>query len=144
LSAGAVSRDNRTVRASERVDAAERFLAAFDGADFSALRALLSDGLVAHVTTDDGGESLVHGADAYVASLREMISRAPVEYRVAFTQQPVIVGDDRVLVMLEIRAARNGSTLHNYSAQLFRWKDDLICEIQMTDAKPEESARFWA
>lgn len=124
--------------------AVDRFLEAFNSADFDALRGLLSESLVAFVTTDDGDQATVNGADAYVASLHDMLAKAPTEYSVAFTQKPMMVDGDRVLAMLEIRAAREGRTLHNYSAQLFRFDGPLVTEIRMTDAKPEESARFWA
>lgn len=123
--------------------AVDTFLDAFNSADFETLRGLLDDSLVAFVTTPKGDQVTLPGADSYVASLRDMLLAAPTEYSVAFTQRPTTVGDDRVLAMLEIHAARGGRTLHNYSAQLFAFTGPLITEIQMTDAKPEESARFW-
>ena len=122
----------------------DRFLEAFNRGDFDGIRALLDDSLVAFVTTEIGDQVIVNGAEAYVDSLRDMLTSAPTRYSVVFTQQPVPVDEDRMLVMLEIRASRGGRTLHNYSAQLFRFTGDRISEIRMTDAKPRESARFWA
>ncbi|MET0780424.1 MAG: nuclear transport factor 2 family protein [Microbacterium sp.] len=122
----------------------DRFLEAFNRGDFDGIRDVLDDSLVAFVTTEDGDHVVMHGAEAYVDSLREMLTSAPTRYSVVFTQQPVPVDDDRMLVMLEIRASRGGRILHNYSAQLFRFAGQRISEITMTDAKPRESARFWA
>ena len=122
----------------------ERFLEAFNSGDFEGIRGVLDDSLVAFVTTEDGDQAVVHGAEAYVDSLRDMLTSAPTRYSVEFTQQPVPVDDDRMLMMLEIRASRGGRTLHNYSAQLVRFTGDRISEIRMTDAKPRESAQFWA
>ena len=121
----------------------EEFVAAFNRGDFDALRSLLDADLVAHVTTADGDDAEIVGADAYVASLRSMVTKAPTQYQVALTQRPVPVEGDRLLAMLEIRASRGGRTLHNFSAQLFRFDGALVSEIQMTDAKPRESAAFW-
>jgi len=128
----------------EMLAVVNRFLEAFNRADFDTLRGLLDDSLVAFVTTDDGAQATVDGPDAYVGSLHDMLLKAPTEYSVTFTQNPTLVDHDRVLAMLEIRAERGGKTLHNYSAQLFRFDGPRISEIRMTDAKPDESARFWA
>jgi ketosteroid isomerase-like protein len=126
------------------VDTLGTFLDAFNRADFETLRAVLGDDLVAHVTTDDGGDAVVEGPIAYVGSLREMVQRAGATYTVTLTQDPVSIPPDSVLVMLEIRATRGDRRLHNFSGQLFRIRDGLIREIHMVDAKPAESADFWA
>ncbi len=125
-------------------DLAARFVTAFNDADFDTIRALLADEVVAYVTTDDGGQTHMTGADAYVASLRTMLTSVPATWQIALTQQPAMVDDSRLLLMIEVQAERNGNRLHNYSAQLFTVSDGHITEIRMTDAKPAESARFWA
>lgn len=123
---------------------AERFIASFNARDFDRLRGLLDDSLIAFVTTDDGGEAKIEGADAYVDSLRNMLTSAPTEFAVSLTQDPVTVEESQVLVMIEVRASRRGRTLHNYSAQLLTVEDGVINRIRMTDAKPAESAEFWS
>ena len=60
------------------------------------------------------------------------------------TQPPVAVDDDRVLVMVEVRASRGDRTLLNYAAHLARITDGRITELRMVDAKPAESAAFWS
>lgn len=54
------------------------------------------------------------------------------------------IGPDRVLVMVEVHAARNGRTLHNFSGQLATVRDGRIAELSMVDALPEESDEFWS
>ncbi|GAA1920680.1 hypothetical protein GCM10009775_11520 [Microbacterium aoyamense] len=130
--------------ASDMEQIAERFIAAFNAGDFAGLRALLDDGLTAFVTTDDGQESQLQGGDAYVDSLRQMLTSAPVEYEISLTQRPVAIDDHQVLIMIEVRAARRGRTLHNYSSQLFTIERGVITTIRMTDAKPAESSEFWS
>ncbi len=122
----------------------DQFVEAFNLGDFDGIRRLLDDALVAHITSPEGEDVEMHGADAYVESLRAMLTSAPTDYHVGLTQKPVAVGEDRILLMLEIRASRGRKSLHNFSAQLFRFDGPLICEIQMTDAKPRESSEFWA
>jgi hypothetical protein len=65
-------------------------------------------------------------------------------FRVELTQQPVAIGEDRVLAMVEVHAERGERTLHNFAAHLLRLEDGRIAEWWMVDAKPAESDAFWA
>ena len=125
-------------------DPVGEFVTAFNAADFAIIRSLLADDLVASVTNADGTESTVTGASAYVDSLRGLLELPDATCRISLTQAPVVVRPGWILVMLEIRATRPGSSLHNFSAQLFRLEAGRISEIRMTDAKPQESADFWS
>ncbi len=117
------------------------FLDAFERNDLAAMRALLGDGFTATITSADGGTRHVD-ADGYVASV-EAMDVPTAEVRVDITDATA-VGDDTVLVMLEVHAARGGRTLHNFSGQLARVRDGRLVSLVMVDAKPEESDRFWA
>jgi hypothetical protein len=66
-----------------------------------------------------------------------------VDYRVTLTQPPVMVDDGRVMIMVEVRAAKSARTLHNFAAHLLRVADRQIAEWWMVDAKPAESDQFW-
>ena len=121
----------------------DRFMAAFNSADLAAMRATLADDAVAYITGPSGEPMRLSGADAYVAAL-EAMHLADVDYSVALTQAPVMVGDQQVLVMVEVRARREGRTLHNFAAHLLRVADGKIVEMFMVDAKPAESDAFWA
>ena len=65
-------------------------------------------------------------------------------FTIDLTQRPVTVDPDRVLLMVEIHAERQGRTLHNFAAHLLRFDGGLIGEWRMVDAKPAESDRFWS
>jgi len=78
-----------------------------------------------------------------VAALRRPAC-ATARFSVELTQQPVIVDPDRVLVMVEVRAERGGRALHNFAAHMLRVSEGAIREWRMVEAKPLESARFWA
>lgn len=121
----------------------ERFLSAFSTADFEAMREALAPDLVAWVTNSEGEMDRVEGRDAYLGRIEAMDLPA-ARFRVELTQQPVAVGSDHVLAMVEVHAERGGRSLHNFAAHLLRLEDGRIAEWWMADAKPAESDAFWA
>jgi len=122
---------------------ARRFLAAFNDADLEELRRMLADDAVGYVTDATGGERRIDGADSYLAAIAAM-DLPSADFSVTITQPPVLVDDDRLLVMVEVRASRRGRSLHNYAAHLLRVADGRITELRMVEAKPAESDAFWA
>jgi len=119
----------------------DTFLGAFEHGDLEGLRELLDDSFVGRVTSADGG-TVELTADQYVASIAAMdVPTAELQLSVP---DMTPVGEDGVLVMIEIRAARGGRTLHNFSGQLARVRDGRIFELSMVDALPSESDRFWS
>jgi ketosteroid isomerase-like protein len=117
------------------------FVDAFGRGDLDAMRSVLAADFVGHVTTADGGVREVD-REGYVASVAAMdVSTANLRLDVP---NVVEVEPGRVLVMVEVHAARRGLTLHNFSGQLAAVRDGTITELWMVDALPEESDRFWA
>jgi hypothetical protein len=57
--------------------------------------------------------------------------------------QLVAVDAERFLAMVEIRAERNGMTLHNFAAFLGRTAGGQVHELWMVDARPAYSDAFW-
>jgi len=49
-----------------------------------------------------------------------------------------------VLLMVEIRAERDGRRLHNFAAHVLRVDEGHVAEWRMADAKPAESDQFWS
>lgn len=127
----------------ENVAVVDAFLDAFNHGDPTALRACLADDLVALITGPDGGPVELIGADAYVGAV-EAMNLPAVDYSVTLTQRPVPVPPDRVLVMVEVRAHRAGTALHNFAGHLLRVAGGRIAQMWMVDAKPAESDAFWA
>jgi ketosteroid isomerase-like protein len=125
----------------DHVDVVRRFLGAFARADSAGMRALMADGFVARVTTADGGTAEID-ADRYVAAVEAM--HVPTADLRLSMPDATPVGDDAVLVMVEVHAARGGRTLHNFSGQLARVRGGRIVELSMVDALPAESERFWS
>ncbi|MGD9571900.1 MAG: nuclear transport factor 2 family protein [Thermoleophilia bacterium] len=117
------------------------FLDAFARNDLAAMRALLGDAFAGTITTADGGTVRVD-AGQYLASVAAM-DVPTAGLRVDVTDATP-VGDDGVLMMLEVHAARGGRTLHNFSGQLAHVRDGRLSSLVMVDARPEESDRFCA
>lgn len=107
------------------------------------MRALLAEDVVAYVTNAEGGVDRVEGRDAYLARV-EAMELPSARFSIERTQQPVSVDPDRVLVMVEIHAHREGRSLHNFAAHLLRIADGRITDWWMVDAKPAESDEFWS
>ena len=122
---------------------ARGLLTAFSSADLDAMRALLAEDMVSYVTNREGGVDRLVGREEYLSRIVAMdLPRA--QYHVTLTQPPVVVDEDTVLVMVEVRAAKSGRTLHNFAAHLLRMAHDQVTEWWMVEAKPAESDQFWS
>ncbi len=124
-------------------EAAKRLIEAFSAADLEAMRALLDERVTAEITNAEGGSDRVVGRENLLGRI-EAMDLAAARFTVELTQEPVAVGDDRSLAMVEIHAERGDATLHNFAAHLLRITGGAVVEWQMVDAKPAESDRFWA
>ncbi|MFN8041173.1 MAG: nuclear transport factor 2 family protein [Acidimicrobiales bacterium] len=127
--------------ASEPERVARELIAAFGANDLDALRAVLADDFVGHITTADAGTRHV-GADEYVAGVAAM-DVATADLRLDVPDVTAIDGDT-VLVMVEVHAARRQRSLHNFSGQLLRVRAGKVVSLWMVDAKPAESDSFWS
>jgi ketosteroid isomerase-like protein len=121
---------------------AERLLAAFSAADLDGMRSLLAADLTAYITNSEGGLDRVDGREEYLGRVAAMNLPA-AEFTVEPTQAPVVLDQDRVLIMVEIRAARGGRSLHNFAAHLLELVEGVVSRWWMVDAKPAESDAFW-
>jgi SnoaL-like domain len=115
-------------------------LEAYGRGDVEAMSAGLAPGLVAYVTTADGGADRVEGRDAYLARVPDLRAGGG---SLAITQV-LEVGDDQALAMVEIRARRGGDGLHNHAALLARTARGLVTHLWMVEAQPAHSDEFWA
>ena len=112
---------------------------AFASHDEEGMRAALAEDMTAYVTNAEGGVDPVHGRETYLPRLLAL--KAP-ELSVTVTQS-VTVSSDQAMVMVEIRAEREGRSLHNFSAFLGRIRADQVSELWMVEALPAYSDEFW-
>ena len=115
-------------------------VAAFGAGDRDAMRELLADDIVAYVTNASGSVDRVEGPEGYLARVPDV---AGAEYSADVTQA-VSVAPGQVLGMVEIKAEREGRTLHNHAAFLARVADERITELWMVEALPAYSDEFWS
>lgn len=121
---------------------ARSFIGAFVACDLDAMARHLSPAMRSEITNADGGVDRVDGRDAFMARIAAM-NVAAVRPSITITQVLRVPPGD-VLVMLEIEAARDTRTLHNFAALLLTIRDGVIDTYRMVEAKPAESAAFWS
>lgn len=123
------------------IETVRAFVDAFATADVDGMGRLLDDAFVGHVTSSDGG-SRVTDRRGYLDSVLAM--DVPSAHLRLEIPNVVEVEPGRVLVMVEVHAARNGRTLHNFSGQLVTVEHGTIRELWMVEALPAESDEFWS
>jgi ketosteroid isomerase-like protein len=125
------------------IEVAVDLLEAFNAGDLDRMRELLAPDLVAWVTNADGEADRVTGRDEYLSRIAAM-DLPGAQYRVTLTQSPAAIDEQLVLLMVEIRAERDGRRLHNFAAHVLRVDDGHVTGWRMADAKPAESDQFWS
>ena len=119
---------------------ARTFFGAYGAGDLEIVRSLLAEDAAVYVTNAEGGVDRVEGRDRAMARLPDLTG---AEWSAGITQV-VVVDDERVMTMIEVRAKRKGRELHNFAAFLARVPGDQISDLWMVEAKPAYSAEFWA
>ena len=122
---------------------ADDLLKAFSAADIEAMRSLLAEDLVAFITNAEGGLDRIEGREEYLGRI-EAMDLPSARFSVELTQAPVPVDSEQVLIMVEVRAQRDGRSLHNFAAHLLRVSEGRVTEWRMVEAKPAESDEFWS
>jgi len=120
---------------------ARELIGAFSAADTQRMRSLLADDLRAYITNREGGVDEV-GAEEYLRRVAAMdIPGAQLKLAVTQTIAP---RPEMIIAMVEVNAARGGSTLHNHAAHCLFVRDGLVAEWWMVEALPAESEAFWS
>ena len=83
----------------------------------------------------------VQGREALMKRIRAM-NVVGVKFRITITQM-VTIKPEQGLVMVEIKAIREGKTLHNFAAFLIHVKNSRINNLWMVEASPAHSDKFW-
>lgn len=113
---------------------------AYAEGDRDTVARVLADDLTAYVTNAEAGVDEVRGREEYMQRLPDL--RA-VGGRATVTQI-LPVDEERVMVMVEIQAERNGRRLHNFAAFLAEVEDGRVRRLWMVDALPAYSDEFWS
>lgn len=117
------------------------FIKAFEQADLAKLRELMAEDVINHVTTREGTSNALKGREAYIESVKAMdIPSAKLNMSIP---QILTIEPGRVLVMVEVKAERDGKTLHNFAGLLCNIQEGVITQTWMVEALPEGSDEFW-
>jgi ketosteroid isomerase-like protein len=118
---------------------ARTFFGAYGEGDLETVRSLLAEDAVVYVTNADAGVDRVEGRDRAMARLPDL---AGAEWSTGITQV-VVVDEERVMTMIEVKARGKGRELHNFAAFLARVPRDHISDLWMVEAMPAYSHEFW-
>jgi len=119
---------------------ARTFFGAYGEDDLETVKTLLADDALVYVTNAEGGVDRVEGRDQAIARLPDLTG---AEWSTAITQV-LVVDDERVMTMIEVKAKRKGKELHNFAAFLARVPGEQIRDLWMVEAKPAYSDEFWS
>jgi ketosteroid isomerase-like protein len=119
---------------------ARELFEAYGRGDLETMRALIAEDVTAYITNADAGVDRVHGRDSFMSRLPDL-EGAQLSTDIT---QIVAIDEERVMTMIEVKAERQGRTLHNFAAFLARVSDGQVAELWMVDAKPAFSDQFWS
>jgi ketosteroid isomerase-like protein len=119
---------------------ARTLFGAYGDGDLETVGSLIAEDAVVYVTNAEGGVDRVEGRDCALARLPDLTG---AEWSTRITQV-VVVDRERVMTMIEVKAARRGRELHNFAAFLARVVEDRVSELWMVEAQPAYSDDFWS
>ena len=119
---------------------ARELFESYGAGDRAGFTALLAEDMVGYVTTAEAGADRVEGREAYLGRLPDLLATGGT----LTVTQVLGIDEERALTMVEIRAEREGRSLHNFAAFLTRVVDGRVQEIWMVDALPAYSDEFWS
>jgi hypothetical protein len=118
------------------------FFQYFTDNNLQALEQQMSPEAQSYITRQDGGVFQLTTCKAFIENIQNMHIERVDELCLQPTQIAVI-NKNSLLAMVEIKAKLKDHQLHNFSAFLITFEHDLIVEIRMVEALPEQSAKFW-
>ena len=121
-------------------DLARSFFEAYGEGETETMRSLLAADAVSFITNAEAGADRVDGRDGFMARLPDLEG---ARLSTAITQV-VAIDEERAMTMVEVKAERQGRSLHNFAAFLTRSAGGQITHLWMVDAKPSDSDDFWS
>jgi ketosteroid isomerase-like protein len=129
-----------TASAADLEGLARRFFGAYGAGELETMRELLAADAVSWISNAEGAVDRVQGRDRFMARLPDT---GGATWSTEITQV-LAIDERRVMTAIEVRAERQGRTLHNFAAFLTRIEDGLIAELWMVEARPAYSDEFWS
>jgi len=125
------------------VDLIRRGFAAFNTADMATLSELMAENSVQHMAGSNpvlSGDH--HGRDAIFAMYGRIGEESGGTFRAELER--VWAGDDTAVALYRATAERNGKTVDQTNALVFRISDGIVTELTDLPADADEQDAFWS
>jgi uncharacterized protein len=119
------------MRAMEPADVMRRYLGAIESGDRETAFGFYAHDLVAHVPGRSELAGELHGRDAFVGYIRAVLARVD---RVEVELVEMLVGEERIALLVRERLAGAGSEVEIRRANVYRVRDGKIAEIWIYEA----------
>ncbi|MBI2707234.1 MAG: hypothetical protein HYX35_02835 [Proteobacteria bacterium] len=118
------------------------FVSAFEKLDWDQTRSLLDDNIVMYITNAEGGVDKVQGRDILMQRF-QTVDYSKAQSLSLIPTQILSIETGKVMVMVHVKAHKNGVDFQNYGAYLGYIKDNKITHLWMVEAQPAYSDQFW-
>jgi len=122
-------------------DTIEKLIKSIIHEEYDIVREIFADDIDNSITTAQGEAFHLVGAEQYINALKRM-NFAKIKPTISLTQINVL-NDHEALFMLEIKAKKGNHLLHNHAAYLAKFKNNKIISMDMVEAQPKYSDKFW-
>jgi len=119
----------------------ENLVKAIESEEFDTVEAIFANDVVNSVTDKNGDAFHLKGVASYIEALKRMnFSKTRPKLNIT---QINLISDHEALFMLEVIAQKGSHKLHNYVAYFARFRNNKIISMDMVEALPEYSDKFW-
>lgn len=118
------------------------YVASYTNPDPTVMESLLDPRVIFYITNAQAGVDKVVGSQEFMKRIKAMNIPEATQFKINIIQI-VTISEKQGMVMSEVKAEKNGKTLHNFSASLITIHNGKICESWMVDALPQYSDEFW-
>jgi hypothetical protein len=118
-----------------------KLVQAIESEDYEVVRAIFDLNIVNSVTDKSGEVFHLKGSETYINALKRM-NFSKVRPKLSLTQISIL-DENQALFMIEVKAQKGEHKLHNHAAYLVKFKDEKIITMDMVEALPEYSDKFW-
>ena len=114
---------------------------AIEHSDFIKIKEIFADNIDNSITEKNGKTFHLIGADNYINAIKRM-NFVKIKPSLTLTQVNVL-NLDTALFMIEVKAQKGKHQLHNHAAYLAKFANGKIISMDMVEALPEYSDKFW-
>ena len=114
---------------------------AIEQENYEIVRTIFDPNIDNSVTDKQGNTFHLNGSEAYISAIKRM-NFSIIKPSLHITQINVL-NENEALFMIEVKAQKGEHKLHNHAAYLVKLKNHKIISMDMVEALPEYSDKFW-